>query len=144
MATVNAQGVVQVLNTALVQLNGSTFLDIQGYMTSIRWSTNTQTEHVSTINPNAESLTVGLVNSKPSGSITFVAGMFPTFYQFLNNRSVPFDLQLISYTTGNLGGATQSVLLTGVLLDVISGSIEQSNPANQNTFDFKFVSAKFL
>lgn len=144
MAIVNANGAVQVLNTALLSVNGTTGIDVQDYITSMRWTSGSQSDHISTINGQAQSIAVNPINSRPSGSITFVAGTFPTFYQFLNNRNVPFSLQITMYTTGDLGGITQSVLLTNVLLDDIGGGVEAGNPANTNTFGFKCPSIQYL
>lgn len=143
MAIINSNGTVQVFNNVLLQLNGSSSIEVQDYITSLRWTTGGQSDHVLTIKQQATPLTVNQVNSRPSGSITFVAGAFPSFYLFLNNRNVPFNLEFIYYTTGDLSGPKQTIIISNILLDGLDGSVEQSNVANLSTFGFKATDVTF-
>lgn len=142
--TINVNGTPQVFNNALLSINGETQgIDINGYIKNLRWSTGTQTAHVMTLNPLAAPITVNSICNSPSGSITFVAGAFETFYAFLNGRFTKFTLQFIQYTTGDLT-TTKTLSINSAQLDDVSGAIDESSPANTLTVGFKAISAVFI
>jgi hypothetical protein len=143
--TINVNGNPQVFNNVILSINGdSQGVPLNGYIKNVRWSTGTQTDHVRTLNPLAEPITTNSITSSPQGSITFVAGAFGTFYQFLNNRFTKFTLQFIQYTTGDLGGETQTLVIKNAQLDDLSGSSDEGSAANMNTIGFKSVFCGYL
>ena len=143
-STINVNGTPQVFNNALLLLNGSNAIDIQGYIMGIRWTTGTQSEHVQTLNENAQPIAINPINSTPSGTITFAPGAFTTFYTFLNDRFTPFTLQFTYYTTGDLAGSTQDLLISGCKLDAVNGGVTPQSPANAGDFGFKATSINWL
>lgn len=142
--TINVNGTAQVFNAVLLTVNGDSGVEINGYIKNIRFTTGTQSEHVTTINPLAQSIDVNPVCSTPSGSITFVSGNFENFYQFLNDRYTRFSLSFIQYTTGDLDGATRTLAINNAKIDDISGSSDAGSPNNMNTMGFKCTNIAWI
>jgi len=145
-STVNVNGTPQVFNNVLLSLNGDTTgFEINGYIKSIRWSTGTRTDHVKTLTTTADPLTTNSVSSSPAGSITFVSGAFSNIFKsFVNDRFTKFTLQFIEYTTGNIAGPNNILVISSAQLDDDSGTIDEGSPSNMRTIGFKATNIQTL
>lgn len=140
--TVNGTPVV--FNNVLVSIDGTTEIGVNGYITDLSWSTGTQVEHVQTLNPSAQPIQVNAINSSPTFSLNFAPMGEQAFYSILGDRWSKFTMLLTYYVTGDLSGATQTVLLQNCQQDVQTGSSGAQRPANFGSISFKCTYCGFI
>jgi hypothetical protein len=137
MSIVTVNGTPQVFNNIILSVNGSTDVEINGYILSIDWDTGSLTDYVQTMSPTATTLIVNPINGSNTATIRIANGYFPTFYGFLNNRFSAFTLNFNNYTSGDLGGASQPLIIKNCKIDQQSGTSSAQSAANVVTLKVK-------
>lgn len=137
-------GTPQVFNNMLVSFNGDSSVELNNYIKSLSWSTGTQAENVKTVNQLAQPITNNQVVNDPSVSISFAPGAWQNFYAMLNDRGGQFTLQLTNYTTGNLSGAQQNVLIQNARINVNGGGVEATSSSNPSSVSFVATYAGYV
>lgn len=142
MATMNGTSVV--FNNVLLSIDGETDNGVNGYITDLSWSTGGQSEHVQTLNPQAQPIEVNSINCSPTFTMNFAPGAEEKFYAFLNDRFTKFTLLLTYYVTGDLGGETKTLLIQNAKQDTVTGGSGAMRPANFGGMSYKATFIGFV
>lgn len=132
---INVNGTPVVFNNAIVIINGVES-DINGYVTGINWSTGTQSEHVKTMTQSGNPITTNNVVSSPVATISFAPSTLPAFNALTNNKYNTISMVFEQYVTGNIGGATLSLLIENARVNENQGSSRSNSPQNDSSLSF--------
>ena len=142
--TINVNGTPIVFNNVLVSIDGDSSFPINEYLTSITYTTGTQSDHVLTINKKSEPISTNLVVSRPVGTLSFAPMMSEAFYAFLNDKYSTFTLQLIQYVTGHLDGPTKTLLIANARINEVSGGMKPSTAQNEGSVSYVATSTGYI